>query len=265
MIDYKEINKECWNKRAVVHFDSDFYDNKSFIAGRNALNDIELDLLGDVTGKSVLHLQCHFGQDTISFDRLGASRAVGIDLSDVSVDKARQLAEATDSKAEFICCDIYDTRKHTQELFDIVFSSYGTIGWHPDMDKWADVVVNSLKPGGTFVFAEFHPVIWMYDEKLEKISYDYFNTEVIVEDSTSTYTDNDAILEYQEVNWNHSIGEVLSALINAGLTIEAFAEYDYSPYPCFQNLEEVEKGRWRFNHIDKLIPIVYSLRARKQG
>ena len=149
-IDYKEINKALWNNKTDVHIESEFYDNETFINGRNSLNSIELELLGDIKGKSVLHLQCHFGQDTISLNRLGAN-VTGIDLSDKAIERAKELTIKTNSDAKFICCDIYDLPNHLDEQFDIVFTSYGVIGWLPDLDKWAKIISHFLKQDGKFV------------------------------------------------------------------------------------------------------------------
>ena len=151
----------------------EFYDLDNFVKGKTSLNSIELDLLGDVKGKTILHLQCHFGQDTISLSRLGAE-VTGIDLSDKAIQSAQQIAKDTHSNANFICCDIYDLPNHLDKQFDIVFTSYGTIGWLPDLDKWANIVSHYLKPNGQFVFVEFHPVVWMFDDNFEKIGYNDF-------------------------------------------------------------------------------------------
>ena len=261
--DYKEVNKQAWNKRTEIHWDSDFYDNKAFLGGKNSLNDIELNLLGDLTGKSVLHLQCHFGQDTISLTRLGAAKAVGVDLSDKAVERAQELARLSGSAAEFICCDIYDLPNHLTEQFDIVFTSYGTIGWLPDMDRWASLVSQYLKPDGRFVFAEFHPVVWMFDDDFSKVAYDYFNTGQIVETLEGTYTDGSDDLQFDYIGWNHGLGEVLSALMTAGLRLDVFKEFDYSPYACFKDTIEFEPGKHRIQSLDKLIPMVYALKASK--
>lgn len=156
--DYIEINRKSWNNKTDVHFESEFYDNNSFIKGKLSLNPIELNLLGDVKGKSVLHLQCHFGQDTISLDRLGAF-ATGVDLSDKAIFKAKELASLTGSDANFICCDIYELPKYLDKKFDMVFTSYGTIGWLPNLNKWANIVSGFLKLNGKFILVEFHPVL----------------------------------------------------------------------------------------------------------
>ena len=143
-LDYIKINKDSWNKRLKWHVESDFYKMESFLAGSTSLNKIELDLLGNIEGKSVLHLQCHFGQDSISLARLGAE-VTAIDLSDQSIAFAKDLAKKTNTNVDFICCDIYEIEKHLNKKFDIVFTSYGVIGWLPDMDKWAKIISSRKK------------------------------------------------------------------------------------------------------------------------
>ena len=160
--NYIEINKQAWNKKTDMHIKSDFYDIDGFLNGNSSLNEIELKLLGNIKSKSILHLQCHFGQDTISLTRLGAI-ATGIDLSDNAINQAILLSEKTNTKVDFISCDIYDLPKHLDKQFDIVFTSYGAIGWLPDLDKWGQIISKFLKPNGKFVFVEFHPVVWMFD------------------------------------------------------------------------------------------------------
>lgn len=261
--NYLDINRDAWNKRTEVHVDSDFYNMPTFLEGKSSLNDIELALLGDIAGKTVLHLQCHFGMDTISLSRMGA-HATGIDLSDKAVEKARELAAKTGTDTRFICSDVYDLPNHLNEQFDIVFTSYGTIGWLPDLAKWAGVVSHFLKPGGKFVFAEFHPVVWMFDNNFEKVQYNYFRDKAIIESATGTYADITAPIEYEMVSWNHALSEVVTALIAKGLAIHSFNEYDYSPYNCFSRTEEFEPGRFRIIPFGNKIPMVYSLLAVKK-
>ncbi|HLU86806.1 MAG TPA: class I SAM-dependent methyltransferase [Taishania sp.] len=133
---YISVNKQAWNDQVDIHLKSDFYDLKGFIQGNTSLKEIELPLLGDISGKSILHLQCHFGQDTISLQRMGAS-ATGVDFSDKAIEAAKQLNSQLNLKTQFICCDVYELPKLLNQQFDIVFTSYGTIGWLPDLDKWA--------------------------------------------------------------------------------------------------------------------------------
>lgn len=256
--DYIAINKASWNKRTAAHVDSEFYDMDSFKSGDSSLNTIELPLLGDLTNKKVLHLQCHFGQDTISMTRMGAS-CVGVDLSDDAIAKAKQLAEDEGANATFICSDVYALPEHLDEKFDIVYTSYGTIGWLPDLNKWANVVDHFLKPGGKFVFAEFHPVIWMFDNDFSKIEYRYFTSAPIVETESGTYADKNAPIEYDCITWNHGLGEVVNSLLNKNLKLIDFQEYDYSPYPCFNKVREVGPKQFRIEHLDDKIPMVYSL------
>lgn len=260
--NYLEINRKSWNNRVDAHVRSEFYGVDAFIQGGNALKEIELGFLGDVTGKRILHLQCHFGQDTISLARMGAY-VTGVDLSDVAIAKAKELASATGAAASFVCCDIYDLPQHLQTPFDIIFTSYGTIGWLPDLDKWAQIISRFLKKDGKFIFAEFHPVIWMYDDAMREIKYKYFNSGPIVESETGTYADRTADITQDYVMWNHGIGEVLTALLKAGLMITRFEEFDYSPYNFMQNMVETSPGKFHVQHIGDKIPMVYALSAEK--
>ncbi|RLD85180.1 MAG: SAM-dependent methyltransferase [Bacteroidetes bacterium] len=261
--NYLNINRNLWNQKVDFHIKSDFYDVPGFLKGNSSLNKIELDLLGDITDKSILHLQCHFGQDTISLDRMGA-KVTGIDLSNEATDQAKLLAEKSNSEADFICCDIYDLPNHLDKQFDIVFTSYGTIGWLPNLNKWAQIISKYLKPGGMFVFAEFHPVVWMFDENLEKIKYSYFNSGAIIETETGTYANKDANIEAEFITWNHSISEVVNSLISNGLEINSLDEYNYSPYDCFNKTIEISPNKFRIKHLKNKIPMVYSIVATKK-
>ena len=138
-----EMNRTSWNKRVAVHMKSDFYFLEEFLNGKTSLNEIELNLLGDIRGKSILHLQCHFGQDSLSLARMGAE-VTGVDLSDTAIEKAKELNTQMNLNAEFVCCNVYDLKDHLDKKFDIVFTSYGTIGWLPDLNRWADVVSHFL-------------------------------------------------------------------------------------------------------------------------
>lgn len=258
--NYLDKNRQSWNQRAELHIDSEFYDVKGFLEGKSSLNSIELELLGDIKGKSVLHLQCHFGQDTISLNRIGAE-VTGVDLSDKAIELANELAEKDQSSAHFICCDIYDLPNHLNKKFDIVFTSYGTIGWLPDLDRWAKVVSHFLNPNGKFVFVEFHPFIWMFDDELEQIIYSYFKDQPIVEIKDSSYTDGKFNQKIEDVSWNHSLSEVMHALIQNGLKINSLDEFDYSPYAIFAGSHEDEPGKFRVKKFGNKLPLVYALTA----
>lgn len=262
--NYIEINRQSWNNRTDTHLKSEFYDLNSFIKGKTSLNSIELDLLGDLTGKTILHLQCHFGQDTISLSRLGAE-TTGVDLSDKAIESAKQIANDTNSSATFICCDIYELPIYLDKQFDIVYTSYGTIGWLPDLDKWAKIVSKFLKPNRQFIFVEFHPLVWMFDDNFEKIHYRYFNSGAIVESERGTYADKNADITQEYVMWNHGLSEVINNLIKNGLEINSLNEYDYSPYDCFNKTIEFEPKKYRIDHLENKIPMVYSIVAEKKN
>lgn len=262
--NYIEINKQSWNKRTASHLLSDFYDVDGFLNGKSSLKEIEMKLLGDINGKNVLHLQCHFGQDTISLGRLGAN-VTGIDLSDKAIDSANKLSEKANIAATFICCDIYDLPNHLNQKFDIVYTSYGTIGWLPDINKWAKIVSKYLKPNGKFIFVEFHPVVWMFDDDFKKIKYKYFNSEAIIETESGTYADKEAEINQKCITWNHGIGEVVNSLIKNDVEVMSLNEYDYSPYDCFNGTIEFEPKKYRIKEIGNKIPMVYSIVGKKKS
>jgi len=262
--DYIETNRKAWNQKTDVHIKSAFYDNENFLSGKSSLKSIELAMLGNIEGKNILHLQCHFGQDSISMSRLGAA-VTGIDLSDRAIQRAEELAAQTHAKTKFICSNIYDLPKHLDEPLDIVFTSYGAITWLPDLDAWAGIISRYLKPNGKFIIVEFHPVVWMFDDEFDKVGYHYFNRGAIVDTETGTYADRQAQLKQDYVSWNHSLGEILNGLIKHDLEISSFEEFDYSPYNCFKHTVEIEPGKYRISHLDNKIPMLYSILAIKKN
>jgi SAM-dependent methyltransferase len=262
--NYIDINRRLWNARTAIHFKSDFYRVDEFIEGGNSLQTIELERLGNLNGKKVLHLQCHFGQDSISLARMGAD-VTAVDLSDEAIARAKQLAAACGEKVRFICCDLYELPRHLNETFDLVFTSYGVIGWLPDLNRWAEVISTFLKPSGELLLVEFHPVVWMFDPDFKYICYDYFNRETIIETETGTYTDRNAPIELESVCWNHPTGEVLNSLLAHGLTIKAFDEFDYSPYNCFKQTISCGENKYRIKHLGNKIPMVFAVSAVKTG
>ncbi len=264
-MDYLHINRQLWNARAAWHATHYYYyyGRKSFEQERHpTLNEIELVPLGDLSGQSILHLQCHFGLDTLSLVRLGA-QAVGVDFSEVAIAEARQLAVQHRLAAEFVCCNVYDVPQHIEQQFDVVFTSYGVIGWLPNLEAWVRVVAHSLKPGGRFIMAEFHPVVWMFDDNFTCLAYSYFKQDPIVKTLLGTYTDRQAPLKYESISWNHSLAEVIGALLHAGLHLAHLQEYDYSPYDCFAHSMEAAPGHYQIRGLEGRIPMVFSLLATK--
>jgi len=262
-MDYLSINKKLWDDKTPIHYTSDFYDVKSFISGNDSLNPIEIDLLGDISGKSILHLQCHFGMDTISLARRGA-KVIGIDLSDRSIEFAIDLNEKARTNAQFLQSDVYSLPEKLNKKFDIVFTSYGTVGWLPDMNKWAEIIHHFLKPDGRFIMVEFHPVLWIFDDDFEEIIYKYADADPIVEDLKGTYANRKAKIKNKSVSWNHGLAAILGALLQTGLLIEGFQEYDYSPYDCFNNTVEIEKGKFQIKGLEYKIPMLYSISALRK-
>lgn len=260
-IDLFKANQELWNKRTLVHKDSDFYDVAGFMQGKEMLTPIELEELGDVKGRSLLHLQCHFGLDTLAWSRHGAI-VTGIDFSQEAIAEAKRIAGSSKLDAEFICCNIYDATDFLGDRqFDIIFTSYGTIGWLPDLDKWASIIRRHLKKGGLFYIADFHPVVWMFDDDFSGIKYSYNNTEVITTESQGTYADKNADINSKEYGWNHSLSEIINSLIKNGLQIQQLNEHMYSPYPCFNNIVPAGDGQWHIKGLENKIPMVYSIKC----
>ncbi len=226
------------------------------------MKSIELKEVGDVKGKSLLHLQCHFGKDTLSWAREGA-QVTGIDISNDAIYYANELSKELNIPAEFICCNIYDLKKCLHKKYDSVFTSYGVIGRLPDLDKWASIINHFLKPGGTFYIIEFHPAVWMLDEDFKYIKYAYHNLEIIVEKQSGTYADRNANIQYEEYTWNHSLSEVINSLIKHNLQIRHLNEFPFSSWNCFNNIVQGEDGFWRVKGLENKIPMMYSIKAIK--
>ena len=257
-------NLETWNKKVAIHAASDFYDLENFKKGDSSLNVFELDALGDVSGKSLLHLQCHFGQDTISWQRMGAN-CTGVDISDEAINLARELNADLNLDAKFVCCNVLDTSAHISEKFDIIFTSYGTIGWLPDLRPWAQMISERLKDGGVFYIADFHPIAWMYDYTVSppELKYGYQQKEVIYDEYEGTYTDDGGKkMVSKEYWWNHSLGELISSLAEAGLRIEYLKEHNLSPYDIFPGLVKNKDGLYELP--DSLYPLLFEVKAVKR-
>ncbi|MBK8583098.1 MAG: class I SAM-dependent methyltransferase [Flavobacteriales bacterium] len=256
------LNRALWNARTKHHVGSKFYDVEGFLRGSNSVSAKELELLGDVAGKHVLHLQCHFGQDTLSLARMGA-KVTGLDLSDVAIAEARKLALRADMKAEFIEANVLDLQPALAGRFDIVFTSYGVVGWLPEMGKWARNIARYLKPGGKLVLVEFHPAVWMFNNSFTEMTYSYFNREVIEETEKSTYADGTAEINLKSHGWNHALAETITALLDAGLRIDRFEELDGSPHDCFEKTVKGEDGMFRIAGMEGKLPMVYAVVASR--
>ncbi len=263
MEEYIKVNKSLWNGKTEIHVKTDFYDVESFKKGKSTLNYLELEALGDVKDKSLLHLQCHFGMDSLSWARLGA-KVTGVDLSDKAIDVARSLNAELGLDSEFICSNIYELPSVLDKKFDIVFTSYGVIGWLPDLDKWAEVISHFLKPGGVFYMVEFHPVVWMFDTDISKIDYSYFNNETVIE-TIGTYAEPENEFRHKSISWNHSLSSVINSLMKQNLRVTEFNEYPFSFYDCFKKevLTKDKHGFWQFKGLEGKMPVMFSVKAVK--
>lgn len=261
--NFFEVNRATWNKKVAIHAQSEMYNMDAFKNGETSLMPYELKALGDVRGKSLLHLQCHFGQDTLSWSRMGA-KCHGVDISDEGIKLAQQLNDELQLDAEFVCCNVLDTSTHIAKTFDIVFTSYGTIGWLPDLKPWAKMIAERLKDGGTFYIVEFHPIVWMFDYGSGKaeMTYHYNQKEVIYDEYEGTYANHDSKMLSKEYGWNHGLGDVVNSLIEAGLQIDYLNEYDGSPYDVFPNLYKTEADMYKMEN--QLFPLIFELRATKR-
>lgn len=258
-----EVNRALWNARTRHHVGSKFYDVEGFLNGANSLGAHELELLGEVRGKELLHLQCHFGQDTLSLARMGA-RVTGLDLSDQAIGEARKLALRAGLQAEFIEANVLEPQPALDGRFDLVFTSYGVLGWLPELGTWARNIARYLKPGGRLVLVEFHPAVWMFDNEFTRVAYSYFNRERIEETEEGTYADTAASIALPAHTWNHSLAASITALLEAGLRIDGFQELDGSPHDCFQGTVKGEDGLYRIQGMEGKLPMVFSVVATRR-
>ena len=267
MNKYVQENRDLWNKWTPIHVKSDFYDVDGFKAGKITLLKDEIRELGDVSGKSLLHLMCHFGMDTLSWARLGAS-VTGVDFSEVAIGEARKLAEELHIPASFFCCELGQIPPDLEEQFDIAFTSKGVLAWLPDLSVWADAICRCLRPSGIFYIMEFHPFADILDEESEeptpRVKYPYFNRKRPLSfEGGVTYADADDAVDLPHHEWPHSISEIVGSLMQAGLEIEFLHEFGYCTYQSHLFLKHCEDGLWRYGDAPGQLPLMFSLRASK--
>ncbi len=266
MDDRLLTNRAKWNEMTPVHAASAFYDVDGFKAGRITLNDIEREEVGPVSGKSLLHLQCHFGMDTMSWARLGAE-ATGVDFSDAAIDLARSLNDELGLSARFLCSNVYDLPGALDEQFDIVFTSHGVLCWLPDMDGWANVIDNHLKPGGLFYIIDGHPFMGVFEQaeqgRLLPVNR-YFREELFFHGNQPSYADSH-IIKSPNYEWQHTLGEIVTALVGVGLRIEFLHEFPFSGYEAYPIMRRNADGWWRFPERNDSFPQMFSIRAVKDS
>jgi SAM-dependent methyltransferase len=263
-------NNELWDEWTRIHQTSTFYDLEGFKRGGNRLRAYELDEIGPVDGLELLHLQCHFGLDTLSWARLGA-RVTGADFSGAAVKLARSVAaEIGFGGARFVQSDIYDLPNVLDGQFDLVYTSRGVLGWLPDIRRWAKVAAHFVRPGGRFYITEIHPVAQVFDDDGTKpgelrLRYPYWeHSEPLAFPTEGSYADRTATIATPiEYGWDHGLGEIVSALIDAGLRIEALREYPFVDWPV-DFLAEQPDGTWRLPAgTPGELPLFFSILASK--
>lgn len=268
---WRTDNRLKWDERVAIHLAAEPYSLDDLRAGRGKLYPIEEAEIGPVAGLRLLHLQCHFGRDTLTLATRGAN-CVGLDFSGAAIKAARALAQELDLPAHFVQADLYDTPDALahEPAFDRVFVTWGAINWLPDIRRWAEIVAGQLAPGGCLYFAESHPSALVFDDETRKDGetlpnwfLPYFYSDVFSYDDASDYADPSAALTHTRGHeWMHTIGSIITALIDAGLRIDWLHEHDSLPWPMFSCLVCGEDGMYRWP--DKpWLPLSVSLQATK--
>ena len=268
---YVRANRDLWNAVTPHHVASQFYDVEGFKAGRprrrTGLDALEVALVGDVRGKTLLHLQCHFGLDTICWAQRGAI-VTGVDFSGEAVHAARRLATEMGVPATFVESDVADLPGNLHGSFDVVFTSHGVLGWLPDLERWAQVIAHFLAPGGRLHLIEAHPLTWVFDDARTdgelKVVFPYFQgPEPLRFEREGSYAAPDAPVHSIEHTWMHPLSDVIGALLRAGLRLESFAEYPFVAWAMFPWMEERADGAWQLPGGAGTLPLMFSLSASK--
>jgi len=269
--DYAEINRANWDERAPAHAASPDYAADRFASDPAHLSEVvrfDLPLLGDVGGLRGVHLQCHIGTDTISLARLGASMT-GLDFSNASLTQARRIAGLAGADVRFVQAEVYDALTVLEPAsFDLVYTGIGALGWLPDIARWAAVVAGLLRPGGRLFIREGHPMLWALEDSrpdgLLVVEYPYFEREEpMVFDEGGTYVETDAVFTHNRTHeWNHGLGEIMTALMTAGVDVTGFAEHDSVPWEALPGqMERIGGGEWRLADRPWRLPHTYTLQA----
>jgi SAM-dependent methyltransferase len=264
--DKRAANQTYWDARVRVHVGSAFYDVAGFLAGESALRAFEVAEVGPVEGLDLVHLQCHFGLDTLSWARLGA-RVTGVDFSGEAVDAARDVAGRAGLSAEFVQADVYDAVAALGgRTFDVVYTGLGALCWIPDLAGWAGVIDELLRPGGRAYLAEFHPIHQMMADDDLTITHGYFgDAQGLRWDDDETYADAARLDRvYESWEWTHPVSSVVSSLLDRGLVLDAYREYPFTLWPRWPFLERHDDGTWWPTEGAPQLPLIYSVRFHKR-
>jgi SAM-dependent methyltransferase len=262
-------NRSNWEDRVPIHLASRFYDVEGWLADCRGPRPREIDALGDVAGLDLVHLQCHFGLDTLAWADAGA-RVTGLDFSPSAVAAATELARRAglDHRAEFVCANVYEAAATlAPRMFDIVYVSLGALCWLPSVGRWADQVAALARPGGRLYLHDSHPFSWSLAYESPTIEFTYFEeADPYVDDSDETYTDAEGpVAHTRSYEWNHSIGEVVTALIERGMRIDALVEHDWTVHQQFPDLVETAPGQWTTPPGRPRMPLTFTVVATKEA
>lgn len=259
-----KINESAWNKRTQVHVESEFYSTDKVLRGANSINELDTALLGNISGLKLLHLQCHFGLDTISLSRMGAE-CTGLDISAEAIAKAKQLSSEAGTQVEFIVADAQRIGNVIPpSSYDLVYTSYGVLCWIENLYEWAQGIAAALKKGGRLVLIEYHPFLNVIFPGCLTGTNEYFHSSRGNHThSSGTYTDRNSNIEYEEVRWAHPISNIYEALSAAQLSITHIGEHSFSPYPIVPTLSESDGNIWREAGGSETLPYLISLCAEK--
>jgi SAM-dependent methyltransferase len=275
MTDYRAVNRATWDERAPAHAASPDYAFARFVDDPAYLSDVvrfDAPRLGDLTGLRAVHLQCHIGTDTISLDRLGA-RITGLDFSGASLAQARSLATKVNAEVDFVESDVYDAPDVLEQGgFDLVYTGVGALCWLPDIRRWAQVVSALLRPGGRLFLREGHPMLSTLadarDDGLLAVEYPYFERpEPLIWDEDGTYVATDVTFTHTVTHtWNQGLGEIVTALFDAGLELTMLQEHDSAPWDAMPGWSvRDEHGEWRLRDRPWRLAQTFTLQARKRA
>jgi SAM-dependent methyltransferase len=258
-----DVNRAFWDERVPIHTTSDFYDVEGFLGGATALRPFEPEELGDVRGLSLVHLQCHFGLDTLSWARLGAE-VTGLDFSAPAMEAAAGLTERAGLQADWVVSDVMRADEALGgRRFDVVYTGLGALNWLDDIDRWANVVTSLIAPGGRLYLVEFHPVTEIFGDDDLTVENGYFHEGVREwPEEEGSYAELEATTEHNATEeWAHPLGEVVSAIAARDLRIEFLHEHDYTLFPRWPLLRREAGGIYRFPPGMPSLPLMYSLVA----
>ncbi len=262
--EHLDANRRMWDERVPLHVPSALYDVDGFLAGSSRLRPFEREEMGDVSGRSMIHLQCHFGLDTLSWAREGA-RVTGLDFSEPAIAAARELASKAGIAARFLVGDVLEAASVLGERFDIVYTGLGALCWLDDLERWATQVRDLLVPGGLLYLVEFHPITDIFgDDRLEVVEPYFDDGRAYRDESSGTYTDPNAATTHNlNFTWTHPTSRVIGRLLDAGFRLERFEEHDFTLFKRFENLAGVPgTDHFRFPAGHPRLPLMYSIRAR---